>query len=252
MCAPSPSSTRTIPTASTGPGRRSASATSRPNLGSGLFGGNSNWRGPIWFPVNYLLIESIRKFHKYYGDDFRVECPTGSGNFLNLQEVARELGHRLCNIFLKDATGRRPVFGDNAKMQNDPHFRDHVLFYEYFHGDTRSRCRRLHPDRLDRARRQAALAALYHLHPPEISHAYRPHGRAPAPSCPSCQVRRVLKGQKALVTGASSGIGKAVAVALGQAGADVVVNYVAGLEQASWWPTRSAARVSAPSRIRPT
>jgi hypothetical protein len=103
---------------------------------SGLFGGNSNWRGPIWFPVNYLLIESIRKFHKYYGDDFRVECPTGSGNFLSLQEVARELGHRLCNIFLKDATGRRPVFGDNAKMQNDPHFRDHVLFYEYFHGDT--------------------------------------------------------------------------------------------------------------------
>jgi hypothetical protein len=103
---------------------------------SGLFGGNSNWRGPIWFPVNYLLIESIRKFHKYYGDDFRVECPTGSGNFLSLQEVARELGHRLCNMFLKDATGRRPVFGDNAKMQNDPHFRDHVLFYEYFHGDT--------------------------------------------------------------------------------------------------------------------
>jgi hypothetical protein len=103
---------------------------------SGLFGGNSNWRGPIWFPVNYLLIESIRKFHKYYGDDFRVECPTGSGNFLGLQEVARELGRRLSSIFLKDATGRRPVFGDNAKMQNDPHFCDHVLFYEYFHGDT--------------------------------------------------------------------------------------------------------------------
>jgi hypothetical protein len=103
---------------------------------SGLFGGNSNWRGPIWFPVNYLLIESIRKFHKYYGDDFRVECPTGSGNFISLQEVARELGRRLSSIFLKDGSGRRPVFGDNAKMQNDPHFRDHILFYEYFHGDT--------------------------------------------------------------------------------------------------------------------
>jgi hypothetical protein len=102
---------------------------------SGLFGGNSNWRGPVWFPVNYLLIESVRKFHKYYGDDFKVECPTGSGNLVSLQEVARELGRRLCRIFLRDGNGRRPVFGDNAKMQEDPHFRDHILFYEYFHGD---------------------------------------------------------------------------------------------------------------------
>jgi hypothetical protein len=102
---------------------------------SGVFGGNSNWRGPVWFPVNYLLIESVRKFHKYYGDDFKVECPTGSGNLVTLQEVARELGRRLCRIFLRGPDGRRPVFGDDPTMQGDPHFRDHVLFYEYFHGD---------------------------------------------------------------------------------------------------------------------
>ena len=103
---------------------------------SGLFGGNSNWRGPIWFPVNFLLIESLRKFHHYYGDDFKVECPTGSGRFLTLQEVADELSLRLSRLFLRDEAGRRPVFGDNAKFQSDPHFRDHLPFYEYFHGDT--------------------------------------------------------------------------------------------------------------------
>jgi hypothetical protein len=103
---------------------------------SGLFGGNSNWRGPIWFPVNYLLIESLQKFHHYYGDDFQVECPTGSGNLVTIEQVAEELSRRLCRIFLRDAQGRRAVFGDQAKLQNDPHFRDHVLFYEYFHGDS--------------------------------------------------------------------------------------------------------------------
>jgi hypothetical protein len=103
---------------------------------SGLFGGNSNWRGPIWFPVNYLLIESLQKFHHYYGDDFKVECPTGSGNFVTIEQVAEELSRRLARIFLRDAQGRRPVFGDHPKLQNDPHFRDHMLFYEYFHGDT--------------------------------------------------------------------------------------------------------------------
>ena len=105
---------------------------------SGLFGGNSNWRGPIWFPVNYLLIESLQKFHHYYGDDFKVECPTGSGNMLNLWEVSREISRRMSHIFLKNADGKRPVFGDNEKFQSDPHFRDHVLFYEYFHGDNGS------------------------------------------------------------------------------------------------------------------
>jgi hypothetical protein len=100
-----------------------------------LFGGNSNWRGPIWFPINYLLIEALQKFHHYYGDDFKVECPTGSGTMMTLSEVADELARRLKNLFLRDARGHRPVFEDHAKFQRDPHFRDHVLFYEYFHGD---------------------------------------------------------------------------------------------------------------------
>jgi len=103
---------------------------------TGLFGGNSNWRGPIWFPVNYLIIESLQRFHHYYGDDFRVECPTGSGNLLTIREVADELSRRLARIFLKDENGRRPVFGHHPLLQSDPHFRDYVLFYEYFHGDT--------------------------------------------------------------------------------------------------------------------
>ncbi len=103
---------------------------------SGLFGGNSNWRGPIWFPVNYLLIESLQKFHHYYSDDFKVECPTGSGRYLTLAEVADELTARMSRIFLRDGSGRRPVFGHSEKQQTDPHFRDLVLFHEYFHGDT--------------------------------------------------------------------------------------------------------------------
>ncbi len=101
-----------------------------------LFGGNSNWRGPIWMPVNYLLIESLYEFHQYYTDDFRVECPTGSGTLLSLREIADELSRRVCGIFLANAGGRRPVFGDEQLMQEDPEFRDHVLFHEYFDGDT--------------------------------------------------------------------------------------------------------------------
>jgi hypothetical protein len=103
---------------------------------SGLFGGNSNWRGPIWFPVNYLLIESLQKFHHYYGDDFKIECPTGSGKFMSIDAVASEIAARLSRIFLQDGDGRRPVFAQYPRMQEDEHFRDHVLFYEYFHGDT--------------------------------------------------------------------------------------------------------------------
>jgi Mannosylglycerate hydrolase MGH1-like glycoside hydrolase domain len=102
---------------------------------SGLFGGNSNWRGPIWMPVNYLLIESIYEFYRYYGEDFKVECPVGSGRLLTLRQVAEELSRRLCRLFLRGADGRRPVLGDHA-VHCDPEFRDHVLFYEYFHGDT--------------------------------------------------------------------------------------------------------------------
>ena len=102
---------------------------------TGLFGGNSNWRGPIWFPVNYLLIESLQKFHFFYGDQYKVECPTNSGRLLNLWEVAGDISQRLTNIFLRDENGRRPVFGGTEKFQNDPHWRDLVPFYEYFHGD---------------------------------------------------------------------------------------------------------------------
>jgi hypothetical protein len=103
---------------------------------SGLFGGNSNWRGPIWFPVNFLLIESLQKFHHYFGDDVKVECPTGSGRMLTLAEVATELSRRLSCLFLRDRDGRRPVFGDVQRFQQDPNWRDLVPFHEYFHGDT--------------------------------------------------------------------------------------------------------------------
>jgi hypothetical protein len=103
---------------------------------SGLFGGNSNWRGPIWMPVNYLIIESLQKFHHYYGDDFKVECPTGSGKFLTIAEIAAELSRRLTRLFLKDENGERPVLKYHPKLARDPHFKDLVLFHEYFHGDT--------------------------------------------------------------------------------------------------------------------
>jgi hypothetical protein len=102
---------------------------------TGLFGGNSNWRGPIWFPINYLLIESLQKFHHYYGDSFRVECPTGSGHLMTLDKVAADLSRRLSRIFLRGPDGRRPVFGGLETFQNDPHWRDLILFHEYFHGD---------------------------------------------------------------------------------------------------------------------
>ena len=102
---------------------------------SGLFGGNSNWRGPIWFPVDYLIVESLQQFHHYYSDDFLVECPTHSGNKINLNEIADEISHRMVNIFLRDSSGRRAVFGENETFQNDPYWRDYIPFYEYFHGD---------------------------------------------------------------------------------------------------------------------
>ena len=103
---------------------------------TGLFGGNSNWRGPIWFPLNYLLVESLQKFYHYFGDDFRVEFPTRSGKMMTLWEVAGELSRRMTNIFLQDEKRRRPVFGNLEKFQTDPHWRDLVLFHEYFHGDS--------------------------------------------------------------------------------------------------------------------
>jgi hypothetical protein len=101
-----------------------------------LFGGNSNWRGPVWMPMNYLIIESLQKFHHYYGDDFKIECPTGSRRFMTINDVANEIARRLMRLFLKDETGQRPVLKYHPKLAGDPHFRDYVLFHEYFHGDT--------------------------------------------------------------------------------------------------------------------
>jgi Glycosyl hydrolase family 63 C-terminal domain len=102
---------------------------------TGMFGGNSNWRGPIWMPVNGLIIRALLQYYTYYGNDFTVECPTGSGRRMNLYQVAEEISRRLNNIFLRDKDGRRPVYGDAEKFQEDPHWRDLILFYEYFHGD---------------------------------------------------------------------------------------------------------------------
>jgi hypothetical protein len=103
---------------------------------TGLFGGNSNWRGPVWFPVNYLLVEALERYHHFYGDDFRVECPTGSGRSMNLQEVARDLSRRLAILFVPNADGRRPCHGNDPRYQKDPHWRDLVTFAEYFCGDS--------------------------------------------------------------------------------------------------------------------
>ena len=103
---------------------------------TGLFGGNSNWRGPIWLPVNYLLIQALRRFHQYYGDEVQVECPTGSGQFMNLDQVADEISRRIVGIFQRDTMGRRPVLGSNELFQADPNWRDLIPFYEYFQGDS--------------------------------------------------------------------------------------------------------------------
>ncbi len=102
---------------------------------SAFFGGNSNWRGPVWFPINFLIIEALQQFHHYYGDDFKIESPTGSGQYLTLNGIADDLSRRLIGLFLRNGDGRRPVFGGNEKLQKDPLWRDHILFHEYFHGD---------------------------------------------------------------------------------------------------------------------
>ena len=102
---------------------------------TGMFGGNSNWRGPVWMPVNALIVRALLNLYTFYGDEFKVQCPTGSGRYMTLFEVAQELVRRLAGTFLRDANGQRPVYGGTAKFQEDPHWRDLILFYEYFHGD---------------------------------------------------------------------------------------------------------------------
>jgi len=102
---------------------------------TGMFGGNSNWRGPVWMPVNAMIIRALQNFYLYYGDNFKIECPTGSGKMMNLFEVSKDIADRLSRIFLRNEQGRRPVYGGTEKFQSDPHWRDHILFYEYFHGD---------------------------------------------------------------------------------------------------------------------
>jgi len=100
-----------------------------------MFGGNSNWRGPIWMPVNVLIIRALIQYYLYYGDNFKIECPTGSGRMMNLFQVSEELANRLSHIFLRDAQGHRAVYGGAEKFQKDPYWRDYILFYEYFHGE---------------------------------------------------------------------------------------------------------------------
>jgi hypothetical protein len=101
-----------------------------------LFGGNSNWRGPVWFPLNYILIEALQRYHRFYGDSLTMEFPTGSGHRMNLEQIARELARRLITLFLPDAQGRRPALAGEARFANDIHWRDLIWFHEYFHGDT--------------------------------------------------------------------------------------------------------------------
>ena len=103
---------------------------------NGAFGGNSNWRGPVWFPVNYLLIEALWRYHHFYGDTFQIECPTGSGKMMNLRQAGEELARRLVTLFTHGADGRRACHGDDPRYATDPHWKDLVLFYEYFHGES--------------------------------------------------------------------------------------------------------------------
>ncbi|HEX2452026.1 MAG TPA: hypothetical protein VHJ69_12825, partial [Gemmatimonadales bacterium] len=103
---------------------------------TGLFGGNSNWRGPVWFPINYLVLEALERYHHFYGDDLTVECPAGSGQRMNLAQAAQELARRLASLFLPGADGHRPCHGGDPRYANDPHWKDLVLFHEYFHGET--------------------------------------------------------------------------------------------------------------------
>jgi hypothetical protein len=102
---------------------------------TGMFGGNSNWRGPVWMPVNIMIIRALQQYYLYYGDNFKIECPTGSGKMMNLFEVSKDISDRIITTFTRDESGKRPVYGGSEKFQTDPHWRDYILFYEYYHGD---------------------------------------------------------------------------------------------------------------------
>ena len=215
---------------------------------SGLFGGNSNWRGPIWFPVNYLLIESLQKFHHYYGDDFKVECPTGSGQ-LRHHRAGRRRADAPADAASSCATssGRRPVFGDHREAAERPALPRLRAVLRVLPRRHRPRPRAPRTRPAGRPGREAAAAA------PPRARATRTRGDLRCPSdrsrrrtcrrwsCRAARIRKILAGQKALVTGASSGIGKGVALALGRAGADVVVNYRSGrgTRPRRWWPRSS-------------
>ena len=133
---------------------------------TGMFGGNSNWRGPIWMPVNALIIRALLQYYAYYGNEFTVECPTGSGRQMNLYQIAEEISGRLASIFLKGKDGRRPVYGGEQKFQEDPHWRDYLQFYEYFHGDNWCRPGCEPPDRAGPA---SSPARCIFLRPPPRS-----------------------------------------------------------------------------------
>jgi hypothetical protein len=117
-------------------GRRSSIRYEPGESTDGMWGGNSNWRGPIWFPINYLFIEALERYHHFYRDSLKVECPRGSGNWITLDEVALEIAQRLARIFTRDASGNRPCDGGDDRFRDDPHWRDNVWFHEYFEGDT--------------------------------------------------------------------------------------------------------------------
>ena len=215
-----------------------------------MFGGNSNWRGPVWMPINSLLHGALQRLYTYYGDAFKVECPTGSGRMMTLLEVAHELAERLGRIFLPDESGARPVHAAAGIYRDDPHWRDLILFYEYFHGDTGAGIGASHQtgwtgciasilqansmltaDLLLAPGAAAAVAKAFTKRA-DLMKSYYTKMKLPEPMVPALQALFLLKGQTALVTGANSGIGRAIALSLGRAGANVVVNYVVKPEEA--------------------
>ena len=160
---------------------------------TGMFGGNSNWRGPVWFPLNYLLLEALERYHHFYGESFRVEFPTGSGKLLDLDQVAHELGARLLKLFLPDAQGRRPCFGQEMIWTDDPHWRKLLLFHEFFHGDSGAGIGRQPPDRLDGTGGQIVGRPSQGPCPGRPSRGRCPLGRPSPPPRPGCPRPRRLR-----------------------------------------------------------